>query len=86
MKLCTECGGPIDRGQSGERNISPNRTRCLICLTAARLTTADLRTHRQHAPRRIVECACGCGRVGPIMARGMVSVCYQRGYRAGRFP
>lgn len=81
---CCDCGGPLARGQTSRAAMGTNRRRCLICLTALRLAAVDLRQHRPHAPRPVVECICGCGRVGALMARGMVGVCYQRWYLARR--
>lgn len=36
--------------------------------------------------RVTAPCACGCGREGRILARGLVARCYQRLRRAGRLP
>lgn len=34
--------------------------------------------------RPIITCECGCGRVGPHKARGLVSTCHDRARHAGR--
>lgn len=79
------CGRPTSTGWTDEED----HASCCACEVALTLEGADLRIHRPHAPRRVVECACGCGRVAPHIARGMVGVCYHRWYsarkaRAGR--
>lgn len=73
MKLCRVCGGDVRRGWSSGGN--GERTRCLVCETAALLGVR---------PSRERPCACGCGRVRIVKALGLSAYCYQAMRRAGR--
>lgn len=77
---CRTCDRPINRGSTagtGHNGI------CTVCQVARALE--DLPHWRTPAPKyRQGVCACGCGRAGAIVGRGMVGVCYQRAYHARR--
>lgn len=81
-RLCADCGGSLDRGRTDSR-IRLNKQRCMACMAIDGLSTRPLRTYGPKQ-RPVGECACGCGREGAIVGRGMVGLCYQRGYRAAR--
>lgn len=83
-RLCADCGGSLNRGRSDEApRPSVKQRRCFVCISIAGLVVAPLRTYGPKQ-RPVGECACGCGREGAIVGRGLVSLCYQRGYHAAR--
>ena len=74
MKLCIDCGAAADRGWSdGEPH-----DRCAACEVARVL--GPLRPAKSDTPA-LVECGCGCGRLGAQLKRGMVDTCYRRWLR-----
>lgn len=77
---CAACGRALNRGATSAHT---GAATCLVCQVAQAL--AGWRPSPA-PPKRYTQgvCACGCGRVGALIGRGMVSLCYQRAYHARR--
>jgi hypothetical protein len=79
MPICKRCGRSADIGWTDEQP----HDNCAPCETVMALDGIRLPHRSRHASHQEHICECGCARTGPYRAWGLISICYQRVYRAG---
>jgi hypothetical protein len=79
MPNCQRCGRSAQLGWTDEQ---PHEY-CAPCETTVALNGIRLPYRSSYRTRQERTCVCGCARQGPYRAWGLISICYQRVYRAG---